>query len=127
MARKLLFALLGLSLLIEVGLTMGLFFAPALTAKQFAVTLTPDTGFLAYIIAWLCVFVSMIIVLAIVELKKGNGNYAILCYIMGIFWIGIGIGIYASYGRPDNLLLDSAKGALLVALTYWNPKTALPK
>ena len=119
MARKLLFALLVISLVIEFGLALGLFFAPDITAKQFKVILTPDTGFLAYIIAWLCVFVSMIIVLAISELKKGNSNYAALCYVMGFFWIGIGIGIYVSYGRPDNLFLDSVKGVLLVGLTYW--------
>ena len=120
MARKLLLAVLVLSLVIELGLTGGLFFAREMTAKQFGVVLTPDTSFLAYVIGWLCLFVSMMIMLALWQLKQGNNNYATLCYIMGFFWIGIGIGIYVSFGKPDNLFLDSLKGALIVGLTYWD-------
>jgi hypothetical protein len=35
-----------------------------------------------------------------------------------VWWIGIGIGIYYTFGKPDNLLLDSVKGLLIVGLTW---------
>ena len=117
MTRNLLLALLALSLLIELGLTGGAFFARAVTLQQFGVTLTPDTAFLGYIVAWLLLFVSLVCGLALYQLYQRNPDYATLCYLLGFWWIGIGIGIYIAFGKPDNLVLDSLKGLLIVILT----------
>lgn len=117
MTRNLLLALLALSLLIELALTGGAFFARAFTLQQFGVTLSPDTAFLGYIVAWLLLFVSLVCGLALYQLYQRNPDYATLCYLLGLWWIGIGIGIYVAFGKPDNLILDSLKGLLIVLLT----------
>ena len=117
MTRSLLLAVLALALLIELALTVGAFFARAITLQQFGVSLNPDTSFLGYIVAWTLLFVSLVCALAIWRLWQQKGDYATLCYLLGIWWIGIGIGIYVAFGKPDNLLLDSLKGLLIVVLT----------
>lgn len=117
MARTLLLALLILSLLLELGLTGGAFFAREFTLHQFGVSLTPDTAFLGYIVGWLLLFVSLVCGLAMWQVWQRTSDYATLCYLLGFWWIGIGIGIYLAFGKPDNLLLDSLKGLLIVLLT----------
>ncbi|MFD2936421.1 hypothetical protein [Spirosoma flavum] len=117
MAHRLLLILLSLALLFELGLTGGAFFAREFSLHQFGVGQTPDTAFLGYIVAWLLLFVSLVCGLALWQVQQRTPDYATLCYLLGFWWIGIGIGIYVAFGKPDNLLLDSAKGLLLVILT----------
>ena len=117
MARTLLLILLSLALLIELGLTGGAFFAREFTLHQFGVSLTSDTTFLGYIVAWSLFFVSLVCALALWQVWQRTPDYATLCYLLGFWWIGIGIGIYLAFGKPDNLLLDSLKGLLIVVLT----------
>lgn len=117
MIRTFLLTLLALSLAIELALAGGAFFARAFTLRQFGVTLTPDTAFLGYVVAWMLLFVSLTCGLALYQLWQRNPDYATLCYLLGFWWIGIGIGIYSAFGKPDNLVLDSLKGLLLVVLT----------
>lgn len=116
MARTLLLGLLGLALLLELALTGGAFFAREATLQQFGVALSSDTSFLGYIVAWLLLFVSLVCALALYQVWHNTPDYASLCYGLGIWWVGIGIGIYLAFGKPDNLLLDSLKGGLLVVL-----------
>ena len=94
------------------------FFAPAFTLKQFGVVYSPDTTFLAYIVGWLLLFVSLVAAVALVQVQRRRPGFATWCYLLGLWWIGIGIGIYFAFGKPDNLLLDSAKGLLIVILTW---------
>lgn len=117
MARTLLLIVLSLALLIELGLTGGAFFARELTLHQFGVNLTADTGFLGYIVAWLLLFVSLVCGLALWQVWQQTLKYETLCYLLGFWWIGIGIGIYIAFGKPDNLFLDSLKGLLIIVLT----------
>ncbi len=117
MARTLLLVVLSLALLIELGLTGGAFFARELTLHQFGVNLTADTGFLGYVVAWLLLFVSLVCGLALWQVWQRTPGYATLCYLLGFWWIGIGIGIYIAFGKPDNLLLDSLKGLFIIILT----------
>ncbi|MGI4884366.1 MAG: hypothetical protein ACRYFR_05340 [Janthinobacterium lividum] len=42
--------------------------------------------------------------------------FVALRYLLGARWLGIGVGVYAVFGKPDNLVLGSLKGALLVRL-----------
>ena len=118
MARTLLLVVLFIALLLELVLTGGAFFAPVLTLTQFGVKYGPDTTFLAYIVAWLLLFVSLVAAVAVGQVWQRRPSYATRCYLLGVWWIGIGIGIYYAFGKPDNLLLDSLKGLLIVVLTW---------
>ncbi|WP_310394014.1 hypothetical protein [Hymenobacter sp.] len=118
MARTLLLVVLFIALFLELALSGGSFFAPAFTLAQFGVKYGPDTKFLAYIVAWLLLFVSLIALVAVGQVWQRRPSYATWCYLLGLWWIGIGVGIYYVFGKPDNLLLDSVKGFLIVILTW---------
>ncbi|NVO29973.1 hypothetical protein [Hymenobacter lapidiphilus] len=118
MARTLLLSLLVLALVFELVLTVGGFLAPEMLLAKFGVGVTPDTRFLAFVLAWLLLFVSLAIVLALVWVWRRHAGYPALCYLLGFWWIGIGLGLYLGYGRFDNLLLDGLKGTLLVLATW---------
>lgn len=116
MFRKLLIAILMLALIIELALTAGIFFATDASMQKFGVTLNSDTSFLAFIIGWTLLFVSIICYMALRQVIKNKG-YHTLCYVLGFWWIGIGIGIYLVFKKPDNLFLDSLKGLLIIVFT----------
>ena len=118
MARTLLLVVLFLALLIELALTGGVFFAPALTLAKFGTKYGPETRFMAFVVGWLLLFVSLVAIMAFVQVLNRRPGFASWCYLLGLWWIGIGIGIYYGFGRPDNLLLDSVKGLLIVVLTW---------
>ena len=118
MARTLLLVVLSIALLLELTLTGGAFFAPVFTLAKFGVKYSPDTTFLAYIVGWLLLFVSLVAAVALGQVWQRRPSYATWCYLLGLWWIGIGIGIYYSFGKPDNLLLDSVKGLFIVILTW---------
>ena len=118
MARTLLLVVLFIALLLELLLTGGAFFAPVFTLTQFGVKYGPDTTFLAFIVAWLLLFVSLVAAVAFGQVWQRRPSYATWCYLLGIWWIGIGVGIYYAFDKPDNLLLDSVKGLLIVILTW---------
>lgn len=118
MARTLLLVVLFIALVLEVALTGGAFFAPVFTLTQFGVKYGPETTFLTYIVGWLLGFVSLGALVALVQVWQRRLGYATWCYVLGVWWIGIGIGIYFTFGKPDNLLLDSVKGLLIVLLTW---------
>ncbi|MGI4832081.1 MAG: hypothetical protein ACRYFK_01330 [Janthinobacterium lividum] len=119
MPRTLLLLLLALAVVLEAGLTGGAFFAPASTLLQFGAAYGPSTAFLTYIVAWLLLGITLVAALALAWVWRRRRGYAGLCYVLGLWWMGIGVGIYATFGRPDNLALDSLKGLLLVGLTVW--------
>ena len=118
MARSLLLVVLFIALVLELALTGGSFFAPALTLSQFGVKYGPETTFLTYVMGWLLLLVSLVAAVAFGQVWQRRPGYATWCYLLGIWWIGIGIGIYYVFGKPDNLLLDSVKGLLIVILTW---------
>jgi len=117
MARSLLLVVLFLALVVELALTGGAFFAPVFTMEKFGVKYGPDTAFLVYVMGWLLLFVSLAAAVALEQVWQRRPSYATWCYLLGMWWIGIGIGIYVVFQKPDNLLLDTVKGLLLVVLT----------
>ena len=117
MSRKLLIALLSIALIIELVLTVGSLFAREVALHQFGVASNDHTSFLGYIIGWCLLFVSLVCGLVLWRVVRG-GEYATLGYLLGAWWVSIGIGIYAAFQRPDNLLLDTLKGALIILLIY---------
>ena len=118
MARTLLLVVLFIALLLELALTGGAFFAPVFTMAQFGVKYGPETTFLAYIVAWFLLFVSLVAAVALAQVWQRRPGFATWCYLLGVWWIGIGVGIFYAFGKPDNLLLDSVKGILIVILTW---------
>ena len=118
MARTLLLIVLLIAVVLELALTGGAFFAPVFTLTKFGVKYGPETAFLTYIVAWLLLFVSLAAAVAAGQVWQRRPSYATWCYLLGLWWIGIGIGIYYAFGKPDNLLLDSVKGLFIVVLTW---------
>lgn len=118
MLRNLLLTVLALALLIELALAGGAFFAPALVLAKFGVRYEANARFLTYLVGWFLLFVSLIVLLALGRVWQRRAGFAGLCYLLGWWWLGIGIGIYIQFGRPENLLLDSLKGFLLLVITW---------
>jgi hypothetical protein len=118
MPRTLLLVVLAIAALLELGLTGCAFFAPAFTFAHFKVKYGPETQFLAYITGWFLLLVTLLAALACARVQQRRPGYAGLCYLLGLWWIGLGIGIYVVFERFDNLVLDSLKGLLLVGLTW---------
>ena len=118
MARTLLLVVLLIALLLELALTGGAFVAPVFTLAQFGVKYGPETTFLAYIVAWFLLFVSLVAAVALAQVWQRRPGFATWCHLLGVWWIGIGVGIFYAFGKPDNLLLDSVKGILIVILTW---------
>lgn len=118
MPRTLLLLVLFIAVVMELALTGGAFFAPAFTLTQFGVKYGPETTFLTYIVGWLLLFVSLAALVALGQVWQRRPSYATWCYVLGLWWIGIGVGIYYTFGKPDNLVLDSVKGFLIVLLTW---------
>jgi hypothetical protein len=117
MIKKLLTAILILAFVIEAGLCFGAFFLPEKTFELFKVTYNDDTAFMGYIIAWFLLLVTILIAIALWQVKN-KAAYSTLCYVLSFWWIGLGIGVYIEFGRPDNLGLDSIKGVALAFLTW---------
>lgn len=117
MLRKILITVLAISLILELYLSVISFFATEFAIQKFGVVLNSNTAFLAYIVAWCLFFVSLVCALAIYQVAN-NKSYAAICYLLGFWWIGIGIGIYVAFGKPESLLFDSFKGSIIVILTY---------
>lgn len=118
MARTTLLILLGLAILVEAALAGGAFFAPAFTLRQFQVTYSADTAFLGYVLAWTLLFITLVAGWAFWQVWQRRPYFAALCYLLGFWWIGIGLGIYFTTGRPANLALDTLKGLLIVLATW---------
>lgn len=118
MPRTLLLTVLLIAIVLELALAGGAFFAPAFTLAKFGVQYGPETRFLAYLTGWFLLLVSLVAMLAAGRVWQGRPGYAGLCYLLGWWWVGIGIGIYVAFGRPDNLLLDSLKGLLIIVFTW---------
>jgi hypothetical protein len=118
MPRTLLLIVLVIAIGLELALAGGAFFAPAFTLAKFGVKYEFNTQFLAYLTGWFLLFVSLVALLAWARVWQRRPGYAGVCYLLGWWWVGIGVGIYIQFGRLDNLLLDSLKGLLIIVLTW---------
>ena len=119
MLKKFLLFVLSLSFLLEITLTAIEYLKPEKAMAMFKLTGPADGKFFAFLTSYLLLLVSALILLAIFLLLKRIAGYAALIYVLGIWWVGIGIGIYAISGNSLNLFTDSLKGGLLILLTYF--------
>ncbi len=122
--KQLLLTLLTLALLIELVLTILCFVVPHTALELFGMPYNEATHFLGYIIAWFCLLVTVYIAYIMYLLYRNHNHYTIPLYILSIWWLGLGIGIYIVFGKADNLLLDTAKGALLILVQLAYAKQA---
>jgi hypothetical protein len=121
-ARALLLILLVISTIIEFLFPLGGFLAPAKMLEIFQVGVTNDTLFLTFILAWALGFVAIVCALAARLVWGGEPLGWTLSYLLGLWWIGIGVTLFVVHGRVDNLFLDALKGALIVAAA-WRSRT----
>ncbi|GAA4357370.1 hypothetical protein GCM10023185_22030 [Hymenobacter saemangeumensis] len=118
MARPLLLLVLFLAALTELGLAAGVFFAPAYTLGKLGILYSAEALMLSDALAWLLLLAALVAGMAFLQLWNRWPRYAPLCYLLGLWWVAVGRGIYFRFGRPEHLLLDSAKGLLIVLLTW---------
>ena len=122
--RKLLLGTLIVSLAIEVLWPILGFFAPSFTLGLFKVAVNADTLFLAFVLAWCLLFVALACGQALLWVKRNVAAGWTLSLILGGWWIGIGVALFAFHGKLENLFLDGLKGAILVAAALKTPRPA---
>ena len=118
MKKNLLLFVLFLSFLLEAFLTVIAFFNPAATLKLFKLTYNADTAMLAYFSAWFLLLITTIIVYLMWLVKTNRPGARGMINLLSLWWVGLGVAIYFMFNRPDNLLTDSLKGAILLLLNY---------
>lgn len=105
---------LVVAFVIELALAMGAFFAPSLVLEAFKVPVSSDTLFLGHVIAWLLLVITLVCGLTVRWVHSGNAAGWSLSYLLGGWWVAIGLGLFLGFGLVDNLLLDSLKGAIIL-------------
>ncbi len=118
MKKYILLLILIISFLFEAFLTGIAFFNPAATLKLFKLTFNSDTALLAYFSAWFLLLMSSICVYLMWLVKTNRPGFTGMIYLLGFWWMGLGIAVYMMFNRPDNLLTDSLKGLILVISNY---------
>ncbi len=117
--KKYIILTLIIAFVIELALSFLAFFMPSTAAELFQLTYTSENAFLFFIIAWFLLLVTAFIGY-IIYLLRNNKNAKGLIYILGFWWVALGIGVYFAFGKYDNLMLDTSKGLLLVLLNYFD-------
>ena len=117
MARVSLLVILFLALVVELALAVAALAAPAFLVQQFGLHYSPDLAFVANVLGWLLLFVTLVAGVALGQVWQRRPQFATLCYLLGFWWIAIGLGLFVAFGKTDNLLLDSLKGLLIVVFT----------
>jgi hypothetical protein len=116
--KKLLIGLLAFAAIVETGLTGLAFFLPKKAVELFGLPYYEEVSFLGYIIAWFLLLTTVIIIYTIILLQKNEAAAKNLIYIIALWWIGLGIGVFFAYGKLDNLFLDSLKGLLIAVANF---------
>ena len=117
MKKNILLLLLFLSLMLEAYLTYLCFFNPAAAFAAMKVDYNAQLAFPAYLIGWFLLLVTGLIGYALYAVVQNQKAIAPLIYMLALWWVGIGIGIWGYNGTPNNLLSDSLKGLLLLIIT----------
>jgi DMSO/TMAO reductase YedYZ heme-binding membrane subunit len=120
--KKILFVTLILAFVIEAVLSFLCFFMPAKAMELFGMQYNDQFAFLGYIIAWFLLLVTVLIGYAIYLFQINKAGSKAIINILGFWWLGLGIGVYAIFDKLDNLLLDSLKGMVILGLNYFYNK-----
>lgn len=114
MQKKLLVAVLTLSTIFEFIFAGAAFFSPEMTLTLFGIGATPDTRFMAFGLATTFVFIGLVCAFALQLIKEAHPHGWTLAILLGSWWIAVGVAIFAVFGKPDNLAVDSLKGVLIL-------------
>jgi hypothetical protein len=122
MWKKALIAIMALAAVGEFIFSLSGFVAPSMTLEQFKIQPSPDAFFLGYIISWFLLIVAAFAFLSVRQILSDNPNGRTIAMILGLWWIAIGLGIWFEFHRPENLLLDSLKGAIIILCVWMHGK-----
>lgn len=117
-SRKMLLVVLTLSLTIEIMLTLGGFFFPEFMMTRFKISPSTESLFLGYVLTWCFLIISIFCAFALYLVNRSNKIGYWLVYILGFWWMGIGLALYFKYGLVENLFMDFVKGLLLTIGAY---------
>jgi len=116
--RKILIGVLLFATLVEFLFPIGGFLMPEKVLEIFKVAPSPDTLFLTFVAAWLLLFVALVCALTVwLVMKNGRAGWY-LAFILGYWWVGIGVGLAIVYQRYDNLVLDALKGLIIAVSAH---------
>jgi hypothetical protein len=118
MLRKLLILSVGLSVVGELAFALAGFFAPEWTLGLFKVSVAPETLFLGHVIAWFLLATAAVLGVATWQLVHDSRAGHLLTRVMGAWFVAIGLAIFLKFGRPDNLVLDTLRGAWFLGLSF---------
>jgi len=113
MAKKILLGTLTLALLLELVLTVGAF-VPGSLFGLFKISTNSDTLFLVHLVAWFLVVIDVLCGVAIWKVRQGDPLGWTVASSVAVWWVCLGVSVFVFFGRPDNLLLDSLKGIIIL-------------
>ena len=116
--RTLLLGILGLATLLEAAFPVMGFSAPAFMLSKFQMTANDDTLMLAHVIAWALLFVTVVCAMSWYFVRRRHASGWTLSYLLGAWWMGIGTSLAFVFHRPEHLVLDALKGALILTCAY---------
>ena len=114
--RPILTAVLVLSTLFDLLISIVLFVRPEIEAAQFGVAMNPDTLFLAQVIGGLTLFFTAICGWTAWQLQRRGPEPTIILMFISVFLICTGIGLWLHFGQERYLLTDTLRGCLILGL-----------
>lgn len=120
--KKLLLLVLAISAVVEIYLALGLLLKPDMLSASFGVALNNEALYMAAIIGWFCLLVTALVVLSMVWIYRSHSQGYVLAAALGLFWVGLGLHLGLAFARPQHLVLDAAKGFVILLLAAWQLK-----
>ena len=118
MLKKILIALLVISFLLELTLTLGCFIAPEKVLATLQLKNEPSLNLPVFLIGWFLLLITIFILYFIIAVAQNKTGYQPFLYLLCLWWVGIGFAIYLKTDMATNLFSDSLKGVLLAFFTY---------
>lgn len=115
--KRILVALLIISLVLEASLSFLCFFKPEAALNLMAMEYSGQLAFAVYLVAWFLLLITALIAWMLYAVVKNKQGYKNIIYIVSIWWVAIGLAIYLFNGTTINLFSDSLKGFLLIIVT----------
>ncbi len=118
MLRNFLIVLLVLSGVFEIYQTVCAFLNPLWILSILQIPDSVGARTINHITAWFLLLVSVLILTCIQWVRRQKSEGLTLAIILGLWWVGIGIGIFVASGISTNLYADSLKGFAVSAVSF---------